>query len=461
MSDTDALEPTTAKSSDSAGMPEAPAQPKAPIPSPAMMAKRHGAPAGSAYGRVDGNGIVYVTTADGEREVGSYPGASPQAALAYFARKYDDLKAQVDLLLHRVQATDMSAKDATESLTKIKAQVEDAHVVGDLAALDAAVAAIDAAVAEKREADKAARAVARAEATTARTAIVEEVEAIAHQVVERIQWKQSGARMRELLDQWKEAQRTGARLDKETEQSLWHRLSAARNSFDRSRRAHFAQLDATQGEAKSTKERLVADAERLATSRDWVATAGEFKRLMEQWRQAGRAGRSDDDALWERFRAAQDAFFAAKDAVVAVEEEEFRGNLAVKEALLAEADALLPIRDVEAAKSALRTIQDKWDKAGKVPRADLERIEKGMRRVEQAVRDADERKWTTSNPEAAARARSMVDQLEAAVAGLEADLRKAEASGNTRKVAEAQAALETRRQWLAQARAGLEEFGGR
>ena len=162
-----------------------------------------------------------------------------------------------------------------------------------------------------------------------------------------------------------------------------------------------------------------------------------------------------------RFKAAQDTFFTAKDAVVQAEEDSYRANLAVKEALLADAEAILPVTDLEKAKAALRVIQDKWDKAGKVPRADLERTEKAMRRIEQAVRDAEDRRWSASNPEAAARASSLVEQLEKAVASLEKDLANAQASGNAKKVAEAEAALTARRQWLDQARSGLAEFGGR
>ncbi|MGL5909601.1 MAG: DUF349 domain-containing protein, partial [Phycicoccus sp.] len=181
---------------------------------------------------------------------------------------------------------------------------------------------------------------------------------------------------------------------------------------------------------------------------------------MEQWRRAGRAARNDDDALWQRFRTAQDTFFAAKDQVAAAEDEEFRANLAAKEQLLVEAEALLPVAEVETAKAALRGIQDRWEGAGKVPRSDLDRVEKRMRAVEKAVRDADERRWRATNPEVAARARSLADQLEASVATVEAELVAAEAAGDQAAAAAAQRRLDTQRQWLDQARAGLDEFGG-
>ena len=90
----------------------------------------------------------------------------------------------------------------------------------------------------------------------------------------------------------------------------------------------------------------------------------------------------------------------------------------------------------------------------------LERMEKGLRRIESAVREADDTRWARTNPEVAARAQSMVTQLETSVASLREDVAKAEASGNAKKVADAQAKLEAQEQWLEQARGNLDEFSG-
>jgi hypothetical protein len=442
-----------------------------PVPTPAAVRKvAHPQPAAltvaappgppsETFGRVAEDGTVYVRTADGEREVGAYPGATADEALHYFARKYDELYASADLLHQRLASTDLSAKDASEGLAKLREHCAEANVVGDLAGLDAKVAEIESLVGERKATEAAERSAARAAAAVEREAIVTEAEKIAAQPESKVQWKSSGARMRELLDEWKKHQRGGARLDRETEGALWQRFSQARNSFDKARRVHFAQLEGTQAEAKAAKQELVKEAEALSTSTDWGQTAGAFKRLMDRWRQAGRASRADDDALWERFKAAQDAFFAAKDEIAAKEDEEFRANLAVKEALLQEGQAILPVKELETAKAALRTLQDKWDAAGKVPRGDVDRMEKAMRRIEQGVRDADDQRWKQSNPEVAARAQSMVDQLEASVASLKEDLAKAQASGNEKKVKDAQAKLEAQEQWLAQARGNVDEFG--
>ncbi len=469
----EAAQPEAAQPEAAEPAPAAPAAPAIAVPSPAEMAAmvHPRAPAvavpaplpaseSARFGRVDEEGRVFVRVGEDEREVGSYPGASPDEALQYFARKYDELVASADLLLQRMSLPDVPAKEIADGLATLKGHLADAKVVGDLEALDTLVAGVEVGLAGKRETEAAERARARAAATAERERIVSDAERIAAQPPGSTQWKTSGEQMRALLDEWKAHQRRSPKLEKATETELWHRFSHARNTFDKNRRSWFAQLESSRSDAKSTKESLVREAEALATSRDWGPTARAFKGLMDQWRQAGRASRSDDDALWDRFKGAQDAFFAAKDAIVAAEEQEFQANLAVKEQLIAEAEAILPVTDLETARAALRVIQDKWDKAGKVPRADMERTEKAMRRVESAVRDADDKRWERTNPEVTARAQSMLTQLEAKISSLSDEVAAAEAAGDAARLTEARAQLQTQEEWLVQVRAGLGNLSG-
>ncbi|GAB3584309.1 DUF349 domain-containing protein [Calidifontibacter terrae] len=430
-------------------------KPHAPVAamagSPAPAAPAMSSSNAATFGRVAEDGTVFVRTPDGEKEVGSYPEATHDEALAYFARKYDEIAASATLLLQRVVQTDLSVSDGRTALKGLREQVDSANVVGDLAALDATVEQIETALTAKAQVENQQRAEAKAAALAKREAVVAEAEEIAGQPVNKVHWKQSTARMRELLDEWKTLQRGGARLDKETENSLWQRFSHARNGFDKTRRSHFAKLDDEHSSAKSEKTRLVAEAEKLSTSTEWGPTAGAFKRLMSQWKDAGRASRSDDDALWNRFKAAQDAFFNAKDEVVAAENVEFESNLKVKEELLTQAQALLSIKDLGRQKAALRDLQEKWDAAGKVPRKDIERMERAMRKVEQTVRDAEDNQWQRTDPELTARAQSMVDQLESAIA----DLQKKRAKADPAKAAKLDEEISAKQTWLEQARRGL------
>ncbi len=440
-----------------------PRPPRAAPAAPVAVPEPQGPPASdpTPWGRVADDGVVYVLDAThegGERAVGSYPDATAAEALAYFGRKYDELVALVDLAEQRLTSPSAPVKEVTKALAAVRDQLPTAAVVGDLAGLRARLDALDELLVQLRAQAEAARAAAKAEARTARLAIVEEAEQIAGTDPQRMQWRAATERMTVLFDSWKQAQRTGTRLDKPVEEELWHRFSHARTTFDRGRRHHFSQLHHEHSEAKAAKEALIGEAEALSSSTDWGATAAAYRDLMERWKRAGRAGRKDDDALWSRFRAAQDVFFAARSADQAKFDSELGANLEVKEKLLVEAEALLPVTDLAAAKASLRSIQDRWEAAGKVPRADLGRIERRLKAVEQAIRERQDESWRRSNPEAKARAEGALGQLENSIAALERDLAKAEASGNTKAVADAQAALATRRAWLEQVRRTASEF---
>lgn len=414
---------------------------------------------GQPWGRVDDDGTVWVRTPEGERAVGQYPGATTEEALAYFARKFDDLAAQVSLLEQRIQAGHLSGTDAETSIARLSDAVHNANAVGDLESLLRRLSGVLPIVKARRAEAEAARQETRRRAQAERTALVEEAEAIAAQDTERIPWKNSGDRLRELFDQWRQSQRE-SRLDKRTEDELWKRFSHARTTFDRKRRAHFGALDEQHGRARALKEQIVAEAEQLSASTDWGQTTAAYRDLMIRWKGAGRAARRDDDALWARFRAAQDAFFAARNMAVSDVDATFRENLTAKEALLAEAEALLPVQDVTAARATLRTIQERWEAIGRVPRADLGRIEGRLRTVEQAVRDAEQERWTRTSPQALARAQDAVTQLETTIANLRRQRERARAAGNVRAATEAEQAIQAREEWLAQARRALTDFGG-
>lgn len=416
--------------------------------------------AAEAFGRVDEEGNVFVREAAGERSVGQFPDVPASEAMSLYVRRYLDLAAKVSLFETRLSSADLSVKEIDQTLAKLGEETAEPAAVGDLDALRERVAALGTVAAERRAALEAARAAAKAEAITARTAIVEAAEKIAETDPQRMQWRPAGEELRQLLDQWKEAQRSGPRIDRSTEESLWKRFSHARTAFDRERRHYFAELEQRNTSAKAAKEALVARAEALSTSTDWGATAGAFRDLMTEWKAAGRASRRDDDALWARFRAAQDAFFNARDEENAAVDAEYAQNLTVKEAILTEAEALLPITDLPAVKAALRGIQERWEAAGKVPRGDVQRVEGRLRAVEQAVRDADQAQYARTNPEKRARAEGALAQLEAAIDALEADLAAAKAKGDKRKVGELEAALAARKSWLEQVARAAEDSRG-
>lgn len=404
------------------------------------------------WGRVDETGTVYVRTADGEKVAGSWQAGSPEEALAYFERKYDGLVVEIDLLERRLKTTDLSAKDAMAAIEHLRDQVTEGHAVGDLDALARRLDELTARVEARREERKAARARQAQQARQAKEELVAEAEELAGSE----QWRAAGERLRALVDTWKGL----PRLDRKTDDELWHRFSHARSAFSKRRKAHFAALDAQREEARQRKEKLVAEAEVLSDSTDWGPTAARYRELMSRWKAAGRAQREAEEDLWNRFRSAQDVFFQARSAVFAERDAEQRENLTRKEELAAEAEKLLPVTDLKAARSAFRGINERWDAIGHVPREARPRIEGRMHAVERAIQEAEEADWRRTNPEARARAEGLAGQLREAVDKLRRQADNARSAGNTAKAAKLEKELAGRQELLRQAEKGLEEFGG-
>ncbi|EDY50826.1 DUF349 domain-containing protein [Streptomyces clavuligerus] len=395
---------------------------------------------------------MYVRTADGEQVVGSWQAGTPEEALAYFERKYEGLVVEIDLLERRVRTTDLSAKDAQAAIDHLREQIVEHHAVGDLDALAKRLDGLVEAVDKRREERKAERAKQHDEARRAKEELVTEAEELAQSE----QWRSAGERLRALVDTWKGL----PRLDRKSDDELWHRFSHARSAFSKRRKAHFASLDAQREEARKVKEKLVGEAEGLSGSTDWGPTAARYRDLMAQWKAAGRAQREAEDELWNRFRGAQDVFFAARSEVFAERDAEQSENLKLKEELAAEAEKLVPVTDLKAARAAFRSVNERWEAVGHVPRDARARVEGRMHAVERALQESEESEWRRTNPEARARAAGLTGQLQAAVDKLRSQVDAARAAGNNAKADKLAKELEGRQALLDQALKGLEEFGG-
>lgn len=402
------------------------------------------------WGRVTDDGTVYVKTPDGEREVGQMPDASAEEALAFYTQRYDNLALEVDLLTKRVTSGVVAPDEAAKAIELVRAQIEDAHAVGDLAALTAKLDLLGPVLATQRAARREEKQRRTAEAKLEKERLATEAEAIAG----GRDWRNGANRFRELLDQWKQL----PRIDKASDDALWKRFSSARSAYTKARKAHFAEMDQKREQAKAVKDRLCVEAEALSNSTDWGPTARKYRDLMQEWKAAGPAPRNVEEKLWKRFRRAQDVFFGARDAENAKLDEEYAANAEVKEQILVEAEALVPVTDVDAAKRAFREIAERWDEAGKVPRARMKELEGRMRAVEQAIRKVEDHQWQATDPEKSARADDMVGQLESAIADLEAKLEKARAAGDDKRVRQLEEDLAGRRTFLEMAQQAASDY---
>ncbi|WP_454974206.1 DUF349 domain-containing protein [Corynebacterium propinquum] len=390
----------------------------------------------SEHGYITDDGTVYLTSvlSGSERIVGSWQAGSSADGLAHFGAKFEELATQAEVLETRLRAHPHDAADIARSAQTQRENLAEAAVVGDLPALDQRLAEIihrcdDAAQQAQRDQEQRAAA-----AEAAKTTLAEEAEAIAEHSTD---WKASGDRLRSIVQEWKSIKG----LDRATDDELWKRFSRARDSFHRRRGAHFADLDKQRAQAQKTKESLVDKAEALQNSTDWSRTAGAYRDLMREWKAAGRAPRAADDALWARFRAAQDKFFGARDAAQAEKDEEFANNAKRKDELLARYDELVdPAKGIATAREKLRELQEQWDEIGFVPRGQVREYEDKIAAVEARVSQAEEAEWKRTDPEAQAR----IAQFQAKADDFAAQAEAAEKAGKT---ARANALREQANQW--------------
>ncbi|WP_205828308.1 DUF349 domain-containing protein [Microbacterium sp. PF5] len=430
--------------------PAVPMPRKAPTPAAvAPAAPTTPAPSASAleWGRVSDDGTVEVREGESWRVVGQYPDGTPEEALAYFVRKYDDIAFKVHALEQRHQAGGASASDLAKQASHLIAEATDAAAVGDLAGLRDRLNALTASLSEATEQEaQQARALVE-QAVAERTALVERAEAIAARDLSKVQWKQVTAELNELFESWQAQQQNGPRLSKSVSQQLWKRFRDARSVVDKHRRAFYSELDETHKAARDAKSRLVERAEALAPR--GVDGIPAYRTLLDEWKAAGRAGRKADDALWARFKAAGDALYAARAEQAAAEEADSAPRIEARQALLEQAKAVADESNIKRARALLTRIQREWDEVGRIfPREKERALDDKLRVIEQALKAREDVDWKKNNPETKARANDMSSQLHEAIEKLEAELAAAEKSGDTKAAKTAADALEARRAWL-------------
>lgn len=195
------------------------------------------------------------------------------------------------------------------------------------------------------------------EATFAeRAAAKEAICTQAEQFQDSSDFKAVGAHFRDLMDQWKQIGFAG----RDNDDALWTRFNAARDAFNARRNEWFA-ANAVK------KEELAQQAEALTALEDSAAAHQKMKPLMDRWRATGSAGKDADDALWQRFRSAQELVFTRSRAVFDARAQEREANYTAKEQLVREAEGLLA-QDSRTATQRCKELQHEWKKIGPVPR---------------------------------------------------------------------------------------------
>ncbi len=181
------------------------------------------------------------------------------------------------------------------------------------------------------EAHFAAQAEVRAENLAKKIALCERAEALADSTA----WISTADELKKLQADWK----TIGQVSRGQEKAVWDRFRTACDRFFTRRQADLAQRKTVWAENLARKEALCIKAEALAGSTDWEPAANEIRKLQAEWRTIGPVKKTRSDAIWQRFRAACDAFFSR----YAQRHDIARGErAAAREAIVAELEAFAP-----------------------------------------------------------------------------------------------------------------------
>jgi hypothetical protein len=399
----------------------------------------------SSNGRVDEDNNVFVMDNGSERKVGQYPGVSMSEALAYFERKFSELEASVRILEQRVKSK-ADAASIAKAAQKLLVDLVEPAAVGNIQELRDRVANITPSIElmKKEKSEASEKAVADTLAT--RREIAAKAQALADKDPKKTQWKTASAQMNELFEKWQQSQKSAPKISRKDSEPIWKSFSQARTKFESNKRAFFSALSAESKTVRAKKTALVTQAEALAAK--GADSSAEYRKLLDQWKLSGRSQGAQDDALWNRFKAAGDSIYAVRKEVVAKESVEFKANYEAKLLIIQDAEKLDPIANLTEAKKQLLLIQNRYEKAGKVPRDKIRETDDRMRAVEKKIKDAEQEHWRKSDPAAIERTSGVLSQLEQSISKLEQELEAAVAAGDSSKIETAKEALEARRSWL-------------
>ena len=215
----------------------------------------------------------------------------------------------------------------------------------------------------------------------AKRALCERVEAIVSREEEpsSVEWNTLSKQIDEIQKEWK----TIGFATKKENQRVYDRFRAACDKFYERKRLYYSEFKDSMNENLSKKLALIEQAEQLKDSTEWKKTTEAFIDLQKQWKEIGAVPRKKSEALWKRFRAACDAFFAERDKN-AKPENDYYGNLKAKKALIAEVNAFEPSDDEQVMHDAAATYVERWQAIGFVPFKEKEAIAKAWSEAMQA-----------------------------------------------------------------------------
>ena len=192
-----------------------------------------------------------------------------------------------------------------------------------------------------------------------KSALCDEVESIVNEAPTTHKgWNKASERLQAIQAEW----RTIGFAPKRENNKIYDRFRTACDKFFEAKHAFYAEAKEDMSNNLEIKTALCERAEAIAERTDWAKATEELLAIQAEWKASGAVSRKYADAIWKRFRAACDKFFANKSQHFSSVDNEYAANLAAKQALLEEmSQATVKSFD------EIKEYQRRWSEIGFVP----------------------------------------------------------------------------------------------
>ncbi|MCR5395784.1 MAG: DUF349 domain-containing protein [Bacteroidales bacterium] len=196
----------------------------------------------------------------------------------------------------------------------------------------------------------------------AKTALCEKIEAIDVQALQTSKdWDTQTAAVLQMQADWRKI----GFANKKVNTQIFERFRLSCDNFFKAKTAFYHSMHEEQDANLAKKEALCAKAEALKDSTEWRTTTDMLINMQKEWKTIGAIPHKQNNAVWERFRAACDYFFAAKEKAVGNEKNVELENMAKKQSVIDRLNALKEAEGVEP--QQIRDLMAEWKQVGHVP----------------------------------------------------------------------------------------------
>lgn len=199
---------------------------------------------------------------------------------------------------------------------------------------------------------------------TGKLVILEKMEKFVEGLDESSNWKEMENDFEKLAKQFRKIGRVPA----EKNQEVWSEYHKLQDTFHSMRFKHDKGYRNKIEKHLGRKKKLIDEAEALIDAEDLADAARKVNKLHRRWKKAGNLPQKDENEMWDRFKAATDAFNEKKSENIDLLREQEQKNLEEKHALIEKAEELKESEDWEQTHKDLQKLMDQWKQVGPVPK---------------------------------------------------------------------------------------------